>query len=295
MTKPHLLSLILAAVLAVPASAQDRPSGPPPGPAEGGPPPGVAEDSVFEGDFLTIGLGAGLSASYSGSDDYVIFPLPVITGSVGGVDINPRPAGFALDFVPDQRNKTSFDLGVALRVRSDRVDQVEDAVVKLLPDLDRAIEVGPTAGVSFPGVLNRFDNLTFQIDALWDLAGAHDGMTVSPSITYFTPLNRGTVASFTLSTTIVDDDFADYYYTVSAADALTTGLPTFQADGGIQSVGANVFMAFDLDGNALNGGWSLVAIGGYSRLLGDAKNTPFTSIRGSANQFLIGGGVGYTF
>lgn len=278
-------------------SAQQERSqqGPPAGVEGGGPPPGVMGESVFDGDFLTIGIGAGLSPSYSGSNDYAIFPLPVITGSVGGVDFNPRPAGVAVDFVPDTRGKTSFDLGVAFRVRSDRVDQIQDDVVELLPDLDRAVEIGPTAGVSFPGIFNRFDSLSFQVDALWDIGGAHDGMSVSPSVTYFTPLGRATFASFTLSTTYVDDDFATYYYTVSPADALISGLPSFQADGGFESVGANVFLAHDLDGNALNGGWSIVGIGGYSRLLGDAKATPFTSIRGSANQFLFGAGVAFTF
>ena len=252
-------------------------------------------DSVFDGDYLTVGIGAGLSPSYSGSDDYAVFPLPVITGSYGGVDFNPRPAGLAVDFVPDSDEGVSFDLGVAFRVRSDRVDQIKDDVVELLPDLDRAVEVGPTAGISFPGVLNPFDSVSFQVDALWDVAGAHSGMTVSPSVTYFTPLSRATAASFTLSTTYVDDDFSDYYYSVSPAASLTTGLPQFQADGGFESVGVNLFLAHDLSGNALDGGWSIVGIGGYSRLLGDAKDTPFTSIRGSADQFLVGGGIAYTF
>lgn len=289
--------LPLSLVAATPALAEDQPmeTDPAAQPAQGGPPPGIPTESVFDGDWLTIGLGAGLSPSYSGSDDYRVFPLPVITGSFGGIDFNPRPAGIAVDVVPDRKGKVSFDFGAALRVRSDRVDQVEDAVVELLPDLDRAVEIGPTAGVSIPGILNRFDSLSFSVDALWDIAGAHQGMTVSPGITYFTPVGRGTAVSLSLSTSIVDDDFTDYYYSVTPAQSAITGLPQFQADGGIESVGANLFMAFDLSGNALDGGWSLVAIGGYSRLVGDAKRTPFTNVRGSADQFLIGGGIGYTF
>ena len=74
-----------------------------------------------------------------------------------------------------------------------------------------------------------------------------------------------------------------------------SGLPAFQADGGLNSAGANVFMAFDLNGDVTDGGFSLVGIGGYSRLLGDAKNTPLTAIRGSADHWLIGAGLGYTF
>ena len=44
-----------------------------------------------------------------------------------------------------------------------------------------------------------------------------------------------------------------------------------------------------------NGGLALVVIGGYSRVLGDAADTPFTSIRGSADQWFTAVGVGYTF
>ena len=255
---------------------------------------------MFDGDFLSLGIGLGYSPTYSGSDDYDVFPLPVVQASIGGVDINPRPAGFALDFVPDADEGASFDFGVVGRFRSDRadIDDIDDPVVEAYGELDSAIEVGPTAGISFPKVLNPFDNLSINVDALWDVSGAHDGMSISPSVTYFTPLSRAAVASFTLSTTWVDDDFADYYYSVPVLNNIAPGvplLPAFQADGGLESVGANLLLAYDLSGDATDGGFSLIAIGGYSRLLGDAKNSPFTSVRGSADQWLIGAGIGYTF
>lgn len=283
--RPLLFSAAIA--FAAPAIAQDETNGPPPPPER--------PETVFDGDFLSIGVGAGYGPSYSGSDDYVVFPLPIVQASVAGIDINPRPAGLAVDFVPDADEGPSFDAGIAMRLRSDRVDQIKDPVVKSLGKLDRAFEVGPTAGVSFPQVLNPYDSVTVSVDALWDIAGAHDGMTVSPSIAYFTPLSRGIAGSLSFSATFVDDDFADYYYTVSPAQSVASGLPAYQADGGLNSVGANLLLAFDLNGDVTDGGFSIVTIGGYSRLMGDAKRTPFTSIRGSADQWLIGAGVGYTF
>ena len=53
--------------------------------------------------------------------------------------------------------------------------------------------------------------------------------------------------------------------------------------------------AVDLDGDVTNGGWGLIFLGSYSRMLGDPKRSPVTSIRGSANQFFAAVGVGYTF
>ncbi len=54
-------------------------------------------------------------------------------------------------------------------------------------------------------------------------------------------------------------------------------------------------MAVDLDGDLSNGGLALVGLGGYSRLFGDAEDSPFTRIRGDADQFLATIGIGYTF
>jgi len=39
----------------------------------------------------------------------------------------------------------------------------------------------------------------------------------------------------------------------------------------------------------------VVGFGGYSKLLNDAKRTPFTSLRGDADQWVGGLGVAYTF
>ncbi|WP_370191398.1 MipA/OmpV family protein [Qipengyuania sp.] len=249
------------------------------------------EGSVFDGDWLSIGAGAVYSPSYKGSDDHVVSPLPIIQGSLGGVGINPRPGGVALDFIPDADGKVAFAAGVAAKLNRNRATQIEDPVVESYGELDTAFEVGPSAGVSFPGLLNPYDSLSFNLDALWDVAGAHDGMTVTPTVTYFTPVSRGAAISLSLGATHVDDDYAAYYYSVPAGGAL----PAFQAQGGFESAGVNLLGAIDLDGDLANGGLALIVLGGYSRMLGDAKRSPFTSIRGDADQWMGALGIGYTF
>ena len=110
--------------------------------------------------------------------------------------------------------------------------------------------------------------------------------------------SRGTAASLSFSTTWVDDNFADYYYSVPATNAFLPAadvLPGFQAEGGFQSIGANILLAQDLNGDVTDGGLSLIGLGGYSKLVGDAADTPFTGIRGSDDQFFAAVGIGYTF
>jgi len=277
-----------ACLAAMPAQAQT-------GPDPDAIPEDAAEGSVFDGDWVQVGVGVGYGPDYDGSDDYEVFPLPLIRGKLAGVDILPRPAGVALDFVPDGDGKVSYTFGPVVRVRSGRTGDIEDPVVAAAGELDTAIEVGPTAGVSYSGLLNPFDSISFSVDARWDIAGAHEGRTISPSVTYFTPVSRGAAVSLALSAEHADDKFNDYYFSVTPAQSLASGLPVYKADGGFNKVGANLIAGFDLDGNLLNGGLALFAIGGYSRIVGDAKDSPFVAQRGSADQWLGGVGVGYTF
>jgi len=120
-------------------------------------------------------------------------------------------------------------------------------------------------------------------------------MVIFPSLTYFTPLSRSIVTTLAISAEHVDNDYADYYFSISPAGSAASGLPTFAATSGWKNVGVTSLTAIDLDGDATNGGFSLILLGSYSRMLGDPKRSPVTSIRGSANQFFGALGVGYTF
>ena len=276
-------------------SVQAAPAAPP-----AGPPTFAIPKIVFDETWATIGFGAGLVPSYAGSDDYIAFPLPLIVGRVGGVGISPNGPGFVLDFnsakpslAPRTRPRVSF--GPAFRFRNDRNNRISDDVVALAGRLDAALEVGAAAGVSFPGVVKPFDALTIGVQARVDVLGAHDGVIIEPQIAYRAPIGRAFVLQAQASAEFVDDNFADYYFTVSPAQALATGLPQFRAGGGLNRLGTTALLTYDLSGNALDGGWSLTGIGGYSRLVGDSADTPFTSVRGDASQFILGLGVGYTF
>jgi MipA family protein len=273
----------LALVLATPVFAQ-------------GGPPAASEQSVFDGDYLSVAVGGAYGPSYDGSDDYVLYPAALLQGSLGGVEFTSRGAGVALDFIPDPDDGMGFDLGVTGQVRGNRARQIEDPVVESLGELDYAIEVGPTVGIGFPKLLNPYDSLSLSVDASWDINGAHGGMVVEPSITYFTPLSRGIAASLALSAEHGDGQFMDYYYSVTPAQSLASGLPAFAPDGGgWTKAGGNLLLGFDLDGNLENGGLALAVVGSYMRMLGDAERSPFTSVRGDADQWTGALGIGYTF
>ncbi|MFN3864913.1 MAG: MipA/OmpV family protein [Erythrobacter sp.] len=254
---------------------------------------------VFDETWATIGLGAGLLPSYAGSDDYVVFLLPLIVGRVGGVGIRPSGPGLTFDLLSPKPSfgprKTRLAFGPAFRLRNDRNIPIGDAVVATAGKRDTALEVGLNAAVSFPGVIKPLDSLTLGAQMRWDVLGAHEGMVIEPQVNYSAPLGKAFVLQVQAGMEFVDNSFADYYFSVTPPQRLASGLPAFAANGGLNRVGTLAILNYDLSGNALDGGWSVYGVGGHSRLLGDAANTPYTALRGSANQFITGLGIGYTF
>lgn len=252
---------------------------------------------VFAGDWLTLGVGAGYGPSYDGSDDYVLFPAPIAQGSVGGFDFGARGPGLYVDLIADGNSASDvkFLLGPLVRVRLDRNSKIKDPVVGLLGKEDVAIEVGATAGVSFSKVLHAYDTLTLSTDVQWDVAKAHRGRLISPSISYSTPLSTAIFTNLSLSATHVDGNYADTYFSIDAAGSAASGLPVFHADGGWKSYGASLLGGYDLSGDARDGGWGMFGLVSHSRLTGDAKRSPVTSIRGDADQWFLAAGVSYTF
>ena len=286
-----LAAIFVAGSLPAAAAAQDEhdtPAAPLPASAEG-------TEAMMGGDYLAVGFGGALIPTYDGSDDYTFSVLPLIQGSVGGIGISPRPGGAALDLIADSGPGPKFAFGPSARIRLNRNGDVKDPVVALLPERDMALELGPTVGISFSRVLHAYDSLALDVDARWDVLGAHGGMVVSSYLAYTTPLSEGIAAVLAVGGEYGDDTFMDYYHSVSPADADTSGLPAFDASGGIRNLGVQLLLAIDLNGNLRDKGWGLFAIGGYSRMLGDAASSPLTSIQGSADQWIAGAGIGYTF
>lgn len=278
------------AVLAVPAAAQ-----------EASPPPDQlsAEGSAFSGDFLIAGAGVAVVPSYEGSDDFVVSPAGAVAGRIGGIGINARAFGVALDLVPDSTRAggIGFTLGPVLRYRTNRSGRVVDEVVAKLGKLKGVVEAGVNVGIDAKRVFNPYDSLSFSVDLRWDVSGRGSGLIVAPGISYLTPVSKGIAVGGALSANFIDSRYANYNFGISPAGSLATGgvLPAYTARGGLKDVGVGAFTAFDLNGNFLDGGPALGLGAMYSRLMGSAAESPVTSIRGRRGQLIFGAAASYTF
>jgi outer membrane scaffolding protein for murein synthesis (MipA/OmpV family) len=247
-------------------------------------------------DSLTVGLGAGLVADYEGSNDYRLIPAAAIRGKVSGISFSTKGTYLYVDVVPGGAGKVDFDVGPIAGVRLNRTHKVKDDVVDLLPDRKTAVELGGFAGVSFHGLTNPYDSLGVRVDVLHDVAHAHRSTVVFPNVDFSTPLSRSTYVSASVGAEFVSNKYADYYFSVSPAESLATGgiLPVYDADGGMKNWKLSLLLNQSLSGNLLHG-LSIFGIGSYSRLVGDFKDSPIVSQRGSPNQWLGAIGLAYTW
>ena len=277
--------LVLAACLASPAYAQSQPTAAPlPSPEE-----------LAAKDTVTVGLGAAIVPDYEGSDDYRIVPAGAIRGRYHGISFTTRGTYLYVDVMPDG-DKVDFDIGPVAGVRLNRRKNIEDDVVKLLPNLNRAIEVGGFAGVSVHGLTNPYDTLSFRLDALYDVGSAHESTVISPTVEFSTPISETTYVGASLGAEFVGNKYADYYFGITPADSLDTGglLPVYNPDGGLKNWKMGVLVNQSLSGSLLHG-LSLFGLGNYSRLVGDFKRSPVVSQRGSASQWVGALGLAYTW
>jgi outer membrane protein len=243
---------------------------------------------------FTIAAGVGSAPDYEGSDEQRLIPAVAIRGRVSGISFWTAGTALYVDLLARPQSGLDLDVGPIVGVRLNRSGDVKDAAVDKLPELDLAIEVGAFAGVSFHGLTNPYDSLSFRVDYLTDVGSAHESSLISPSVSFGSPLSRSTYVSASLSAEWAGGGYADYYYSISPAEGLVAGLPAYDADGGFKHWGLSLMGIQAVTGD-LTGGLGVFALGSYKHLSGDFKDSPIVDIRGRASQWMGALGVTYTF
>jgi outer membrane scaffolding protein for murein synthesis (MipA/OmpV family) len=285
-----LATLALGLAFAAPAAAQDDEPPILPGPEV------LPDVSVFDGDYVIIGAGGMSTPTYDGSDKSRFQPAVAATGEIGGIGFTVRGPSLSLDLSRDKpRAKSGLRFGPQIRLRSNRHSKIGDPVVARLGRLDNVIEAGFRVGASFDNLLSKADGLSVGVSARWDISGKGSGMVITPSATYLIPVSKAQAFGVLVSAQFGDGKYADYNYAITPQGSAASGLPVFDAKGGLQDVSLGVATARDLNGNFLDGGFAIGAGVLYSRLYGSAARTPITSIRGDRDQWTFGGGLSYTF
>ncbi len=245
---------------------------------------------------LTIGLGAGYAPSYEGSDDYVVTPIGIAFGKVGGFSFFTRGTALFFDVVREPAGAPiDIGFGPAVNLRFDRSTQIKDDRVEALGELDRAVEVGGFVSVGRTGVLHQYDSIAARVHYVRDVTDTHDSYAIMPALEYGTPLSTTTYVGASVSGEYVGGGFARTYYGVDPAGSVRSGLPVYTPGKGFKNVRFSLFGSQSLTGDLRTGGLSLFAGGSYSRLLNDIKDSPLVAQVGDRDQYFASVGLSYSF
>lgn len=250
---------------------------------------------------LTIGVGGAAIPSYEGSDSYQVLPIAQARGKVHDYSFWTRGTTLYFDAIPDPIGTgMNIEVGPVVNVRMDRTSRkgIKDDAVRALGKRDMAVEVGGFVGISKTGVITSdYDTLSARVAVTKDVAGAHGGMVITPTIEYFTPLSITTFVGLSASADYVGKKYGRYYFDISPQDSLASGLDVYDRAGrgsGFKRMSFNLTAGKSLSGD-LRKGWAVFGLAGYARVLGKYGDSPIVADAGSRNQWVGAIGVGYTF
>lgn len=235
---------------------------------------------------VTLGLGPAVAPDYQGSEDYELVPAwQLVVNDLYHPATNVTVIGPRLrsNLVPHPQ----LQAGIAGSFIGER-DDVDDGRVDALRSTDAALMLGFIVGWDFipqPAV-----GLTAGLEATYDVANSN-GALVSPHIRYANVLPGSPWAvGAEVFTTWASDDFMSEQFGISNVDAARSGLPQFGADEGFKDAGLRVGANYRFTDH-----WSTSLLGLYTRLLGDAADSPIVDDRGNENQFFVGLTLNYSF
>ncbi len=246
--------------------------------ADGKPEPGRGRDFVA--------LGVGATPDYLGSNDYRLVPFGFASYRVGDVRYTWQGLSLKADFL-ELRSGGDWVGGFSSAYVPGRHD-VDNPLVDLLPDIAGTVEVGAFGGRRFRHLFNRSDFASVSLGVMADVGGVHGGYTFDLGLDYSTALSRRVRALINLGTVYASDGFMQTQFGVDERGALASGLPTFAADAGIQQVSASAGLNMQFTRR-----WGVFGQVAYTRLTGDARDSPVVRFGGDPDQWRLGLALSY--
>jgi outer membrane protein len=225
---------------------------------------------------IRLGVLAAISSKYDGSDAYEVSAVPYAR-----ISWNDRIIYRGRSLEANIYRSESLRIGPMVRSRGGR-DENDDGVLNGLGDVDRAYEVGAFARLKRGPVRLRFN-------AVHDVAGAHDGLVLDFSAGLQLPMKNPWL-SLRVATTWVDDNYMTSYFGINTVQAARSALGPFTARSGIKDVRVTAGSRI-----ALNAHVSALLSVGYTRLIGDAGDSPIVAKHGDADQNFAAIGAVYSF
>lgn len=245
----------------------------------------ASADTIFDdlrSKSLTITVGAvfPVSPKFEGSDTYLFAPGPLF---------NIRPIGTGPRFFTPRENfgVTMLEFGgwqFGPAIALERLRRVNKELA-YLSDYDKsrvAVEVGAFAEYWFAKWVR------YRVELRQGVTEGQ-GFIADQSIDFIQPFGAWTLSAGPRMR-IVDARANSRSFDISPAQSLLSGLAVYDAGGGIRSVGGGTQALY-----RFNPQWAVYGFIEYDRLVGDAANASYVVSRGSADQWLFGTGIQFSF
>jgi MipA family protein len=269
----RLLTLsILACLFASPALAQ---------------PQGVTgERPTKRGPPQFVALGVGTTTKFAGASNYKLIPF-------GGARIS-APGGTLLvqgpGLIYSVKLSDSIEAGPLIQYAGSRKPDTGDALINSLDPIGTSLDLGGFITYNFAGIGGPANQFDIGLQAKQDVLDGHGGFRLSGSIGHSWRWRSGMFVRAGLGLSFADGTYMNRNFGITAANSITTGLPTYSPGAGLEDV--NVSAVFNVP---VSGPWSIFGRAAYAHLLSKAANSPWVSSRGSSSQIFAGLSLGYRF
>lgn len=245
--------------------------------------PALAEDPMDGILPNYVGAGAGVAPEYLGSRRSTFGVAPALRWQFQGSRyislLGPRIEANLVDH-------PNFQFGPIVNYRFGR-SGAEDRAVRNLGKLDAVVEGGFTVGTTYIGTGSVPFRIRGGVSVVSDMSGAYGGVSVLPFANLWVPLSPQVFVGLGASARISPAAQNRYYFGISPAQSLRSGLSAYDPGGGFSSISAWPAVVWRFADN-----WTVSLAGHYTRLSDEAARSPIVR-RGSRDQFVGGLGIAY--
>lgn len=218
---------------------------------------GLEAAQAQDRDRTVIGLAGIHTPAYQGSDKYRTLPFPVIDIKRDRFYANPRRGvGWSLA----DGDKVSIGAGMTF-VPGYRRRDAPTGIGRLKNGAGARVSAEFRTGMAM-----------ISLGATKVVSGGVDGALIDAGLAWPLRVSPRLTLVSSLSATWADRQYNGRYFGVTPAQALASGLPTYEAGGGIKDVSASLGAMY-----RLNDRITLGATASLSSLQGDAKDSPIVA------------------
>lgn len=224
---------------------------------------------------IRVGLAGIYKPEYEGSDKYEVMAFPLVDVIWRDMVFLNMRDGLGIYVL----NRNEFKLALSVGYTFGR-NEDDSAYLAGLGDID----AGATANAIFnwsPGDLDLSARYEHQF------TGEGTGSQIHLRLGYALKLSDKAILQPSVKTTYSSSEYMSAYFGISPVQAATSGLRIYETGAGVKSFGGEVMLILRLDKR-----WGIQTMVGYSRLVGDAADSPVVR---DENQFLYFLSVSHSF